>query len=111
MRHSFAPEEGSPRRGYLPKLHHERLRPLPSCGRCVIAKKSRGTWYVSFETSSPRRQFARLTETFANEREAKQFAKKKIGAAQNLTAGTINPHQPKRTVPSTQVPDWVDEPD
>jgi len=52
-----------------------------------------------------------LTETFANEREAKQFAKKKIGAAQNLTAGTINPHQPKRTVPSTQVPDWVDEPD
>jgi hypothetical protein len=52
-----------------------------------------------------------LTETFANEREAKQFARAKIGAAQNLTAGTINPHQPKRTVPSTQVPDWVDEPD
>jgi hypothetical protein len=81
-------------------------------GRCVIAKKSQGTWYVSFETSSQgKRPFARLTETFASERDAKQFAKAKMGPTQNITAGTINPHQPKRTVTPTQVPDWVEEPD
>jgi hypothetical protein len=52
-----------------------------------------------------------LTEAFATEREAKQFAKTKMGPTQNITAGTINPHAPKRTVTPTQVPDWVEEPD
>jgi hypothetical protein len=81
-------------------------------GRCAIARKSQGTWYVSFETSSQgRRPFARLTETFASEREAKQFAKAKVEPTQNVTAGTINPHTPKRIVTPMQVPDWVEEPD
>jgi hypothetical protein len=52
-----------------------------------------------------------LTETFASEREAKQFAKAKMGPTQNITAGTINPHTPKRTVPPMQVADWVEESD
>jgi hypothetical protein len=52
-----------------------------------------------------------MTETFASEREAKQFAKAKVEPTQNVTAGTINPHTPKRIVTPMQVPDWVEEPD
>ena len=74
--------------------------------------KRQGTWYVSFETPrDEKRKFARVTETFASEREAKQFAREKFGPTQKITAGTINPHMPKRTVPPMQVLDWVEEPD
>ena len=74
--------------------------------------KPQSTWYVSFETPrQEKRKFARVTETFASEREAKQFAKAKLSPTQIVTAGTINPHKPKRTVTPVQVYEWVGEPD
>jgi hypothetical protein len=77
-----------------------------------MAYKPQGRWYVSFEASpQEKRPFARLTENFASEREAKQFAKEKMGLTQNIAAGTINPHRPKRTVSPMQLLDWVEEPD
>src|SRR3981189_1434063 len=76
-----------------------------------MANKSRGTWYVSFELRQLRRTHTRATETFPNEREAKKFARAKLVEAPNVTAGTLNPHLPKRTIAATQMLEWLEEPD
>jgi hypothetical protein len=79
-----------------------------------MANKSQGTWYVSFELPRGKRSFARATETFPNEREARKFARAKLDDTPNVTAGTLNPHLPKRTIAATQILEWLeqaDEPD
>jgi hypothetical protein len=76
-----------------------------------MANKSRGTWYVSFELPRGKRALARATETFPNEREAKKFARAKLIDTPNLTAGTLNPHLPKRTVAATQIVQWLEQTD
>ena len=76
-----------------------------------MANKSRGTWYVSFDLPSAKRQRPRATETFPNEREAKKFARAKLAETQKVSAGTLNRHVPKRTIASAQMLDWLDEPD
>jgi hypothetical protein len=77
-----------------------------------MASKPQDTWYVSYETPrQEKRRFVRQTETFKTEREAKQFAQSKLAQTLHITAGTLNPYQPRRTVPSLQVFDWVKEPD
>jgi hypothetical protein len=58
----------------------------------------KGLWYVSFEPKKPRAH-ARVTETFPNEREAKKFARARLVDTPNVSAGTLNPHLPKRTSP------------
>jgi hypothetical protein len=76
-----------------------------------MANKSPDTWYVSFELPREKRKHARGTETFPNEREAKIFARAKLAESQKVSAGTLNPHVPKRTIASAQMLDWLDEPD
>jgi hypothetical protein len=76
-----------------------------------MADKSQGTWYVSFELPPGKRAQARTTETFPNEREAKKFASAKLIDTPNVTAGTLNPHLPKRTIAATQILEWLEEPD
>ena len=76
----------------------------------LTANKSRGTWYVSFELPRGKRTLARTTETFPNEREAKNFAIAKLVDTPNLTAGTLNPHLPKRTIAPTLMLEWLEEP-
>jgi hypothetical protein len=50
-------------------------------------------------------------EPFRNEQEAnKAFAKTKLAEGRNVSAGTLNPHQPKRTIASAQILDWLNEP-
>jgi hypothetical protein len=51
-----------------------------------------------------------VTETFLNEREAKKFAKTKLVDTSNVSAGTLNPHLPKRTIAATLIPEWLEEP-
>jgi hypothetical protein len=75
-----------------------------------MANKFKGTWYVSFETPRGKRQHVRRTETFPNEREAKQFARAKLVDTPNVSAGTLNPHLPKRTIATTQMLEWLEEP-
>jgi hypothetical protein len=77
-----------------------------------MANKSQDTWFVSFEL--PRHEqrshsHTRATETFPNERAAKNFVRAKLTETLKVNAGTINPHLPKRTVASTQVLDWLEE--
>jgi hypothetical protein len=77
-----------------------------------MAYASQGIWYVSFFVPPPRRgQQTRATETFPNEQEAKKFARAKLAETPYVSAGTINPHLPKRTIASTQIPKWLEERD
>jgi len=76
----------------------------------IMANRSRGTWYVSFELPRGNRKHARATETFPNEREAKKFASAKLADTQHVTAGTLNPHLPKR-IASAQMLEWLEETD
>jgi hypothetical protein len=75
-------------------------------------KRSKGTWYVSFEPKERlpgQRAFIRKTETFRDEQDAKAFAKAKLTDGSNINVGTLNPHLPKRTISSRQILDWLDE--
>jgi hypothetical protein len=75
--------------------------------------RSKGTWYVSFqsyERAGKRTHILRTTKTFQNEQEAKAFARAKLAEGSNVNAGTLNPHMPKRTIASAQMPDWLNEP-
>jgi hypothetical protein len=73
-------------------------------------KRSKGTWFVSVETSGKRGKI-RTTEPFQNERDAKTFAKAKLANGSNMNAGTLNPYRPKRLITSAQISDWLNEPD
>jgi hypothetical protein len=74
-------------------------------------KRSKDTWYVSFEPKERvgKRSQARATETFRNEHDAKAFARAKVADGSNVNAGTLNPHVPKRTITSRQVINWLEE--
>ena len=76
-------------------------------------KRSKDTWYVSFEFKERggKRSQARATETIRNEQDAKAFAKAKLADGTNINAGTLNPYQPKRIITSVQISDWLNEPD
>jgi hypothetical protein len=76
-------------------------------------KPPKWKWYVSFVPKERvgKRSQARATETFRNEQEAKAFAKTKLAEGLNVSAGTLNPHLPKRTIASAQLFDWLNEPD
>jgi hypothetical protein len=70
------------------------------------------TWYVTFEvprsgTLVPRRN-PNLTNTFETEAEARDFARAKFDSGLIVTAGTINPHLPRRAIPSEEIPAWLE---
>ena len=69
------------------------------------------TWYVSYVSSgdvSGDRAY-RSTRTFADEAEARTFARARFEAGdKTLVAGTINPAVPKRVIASAAIPDWLD---
>jgi hypothetical protein len=69
------------------------------------------TWYVTFEVQRrgilPRQRSPRETKTFATEQEAKLFARAKRDEGLAVFAGTINPHLPKRLIPSSGINAWL----
>ena len=75
--------------------------------------RSKGTWYVSYESRERigKRKQARITKIFPNEPDAKAFARTKLAEGLNVNAGTLDHHQPKRTLTSPQILDWLNEPD
>jgi hypothetical protein len=80
--------------------------------RDSMAERSKHTWYVSFKpkkTIPGKRAHSRATETFPNETDAKRFAKAKMVDTPTVTAGTLNPHRPKRTVSAAQILEWLQE--
>jgi hypothetical protein len=72
----------------------------------------RKTWYVSFELSKPKKKAAtrrspRLSETFLTEDDAKAFAYEKYNQGLIVSAGTLNPHLPRRTIPAAVIHRWI----
>jgi hypothetical protein len=68
------------------------------------------TWYVVFAVpKTAKRRGRRVTETFENESQAKEFARKKTAEGLLVNAGTINPHVPKRAIASTDIQQWIEE--
>jgi hypothetical protein len=70
-------------------------------------------WYVSYTIKPDHgsRGYARKTKTFDTEEHAKLFARGIAAGNQRITAGTINPHSPKRIVSAAEILTWVDDPD
>jgi hypothetical protein len=68
-------------------------------------------WYVTFEVRRhgilPKPRNPRETRTFVAEAEAKLFARSKLAEGLVVFAGTINPHTPKRVVPSSHIQAWL----
>ena len=71
------------------------------------------SWYVTFEVPTrgtlQRRRCPRATKTFKSENEAKEFARAKFNEGLIVHAGTVNPHLPRRTIPSSDIPGWLDD--
>ena len=76
----------------------------------LISPEARGTSHLNCR-GAKRGRHARATETFPNEREAKKFARAKLAETQHVSAGTLNPHLPKRTIASAQMLEWLEESD
>ena len=70
------------------------------------------TWYVTFEVpmdgTLQRRRHPRLTKTFVTEAKARDFARAKFIEGLMVTAGTIIPHLPRVSIPSTEIPAWLE---
>lgn len=67
------------------------------------------TWYVTFR--EPERApgvYVRNSRTFRTETEAKQFAQERLDKGCDVSAGTINPYRPKRTIGLRQIASWLE---
>jgi hypothetical protein len=68
------------------------------------------TWYVVFAVpKTAKRRGRRVTETFENESQAREFARQKTAEGLLVNAGTINPYLPKRAIASTDIQQWIEE--
>jgi hypothetical protein len=69
-------------------------------------------WYVTFEVprngTLVQRRTPHLTRTFETEAEARDFARTKFYGGLIVTAGTVNPHLPRRAIPSEEIPHWLE---
>jgi hypothetical protein len=76
-----------------------------------VAKKIPNTWYVAISVP-PREKagnYIRRSRTFASEAEAKLYATARIAEGVELSAGTLNPVIPKRTIGPLQIERWLSE--
>ena len=68
------------------------------------------TWFLVFAVpKTAKRRGKRVTETFENESQAREFARQKTAEGLLVNAGTINPHLPKRAIASTDIQQWIEE--
>ena len=75
-------------------------------------------WYVSVEApsewrpASSRAPSSRKTKPFSTEIEAKQVAKAMLADGLKVTAGTLNPHLPRRRIiTAAEIDRWIAEAD
>jgi hypothetical protein len=69
-------------------------------------------WYVSYTVKSGRgpRRHTRRTRTFDTEEHAKLFVRELAAGHQRITAGTINPHSPKKVIAAAELAAWLEAP-
>jgi hypothetical protein len=71
-------------------------------------------WYVAFgpdktvKADDSATGMVRATRTFKSEVDAKLFAMQILAKGWTASAGTLNPHQPKRVVGAAEVERWAD---
>jgi hypothetical protein len=71
-------------------------------------------WYVAYgpdktiKTDDSANGALRSTRTFKSEVDAKLFAMQILAKGWSASAGTLNPHQPKQVVGSSQIEQWAD---
>jgi hypothetical protein len=71
-------------------------------------------WYVAYgpdkavKTDDSATGLVRSTKTFKSEVDAKLFAMQIVAKGWSANAGTLNPHQPKQTIGSSQIERWAD---
>ena len=72
-------------------------------------------WYVAFgpdksSTAEDKTVLGqvRTTKTFKSEDDAKKFAREIIAKGWLVSAGTLNPHQPKQTIAASKIERWAD---
>jgi hypothetical protein len=71
-------------------------------------------WYVAYgpdkalKTDNIAAGGVRSTRTFKSEVDAKLFAMQILAKGWSASAGTLNPHQPKRVVGASEVERWAD---
>jgi len=67
-------------------------------------------WFVTYHPRAGHPGYrTRKSERFANEQDAKIFAQARVIEDPDVSAGTINPHPPKRFIGSAQIVDWLNE--
>jgi len=67
-------------------------------------------WYVAFRRPDDARVvYVRNSKTFRTEIEAKQFARERLEEGCDVSAGTINPHRPRRTIGPGQIMSWLED--
>jgi hypothetical protein len=70
-------------------------------------------WYVAYgpdkavKTDDSATGAVRSTQTFKSEVDAKLFALQILGKGWSASAGTLNPHQPKKMVGASQIEGWA----
>jgi hypothetical protein len=69
------------------------------------------TWFVTYQPVGRVSGigYSRSSKQFANEQDAKAFAKDRLTEGSEITAGTLNPHSPKRFIGAARILDWLDE--
>ena len=71
------------------------------------------TWYVAFgpdktiKSDDRATVVVRSTRTFKTETDARLFTIQILAKGWSANAGTLNPHQPKRTIAASQIEDWA----
>ena len=72
-------------------------------------------WYVAFgpdkavKTDDSATGTVRSTQTFKSEVDAKLFAIHILAKGWSASAGTLNPHQPKKVIGASQIESWADQ--
>jgi hypothetical protein len=68
-------------------------------------------WFVTYQPVGrvSGNGYSRSSKQFANERDAKAFAKDRLTEGSEITAGTLNPHSPKRFIGSARILDWLND--
>jgi hypothetical protein len=68
-------------------------------------------WFVTYKPvgSTSRKGYRRSSKQFASEQDAKAFAKDRLAEGSEITAGTLNPHSPKRFIGAARILDWLNE--
>src|SRR3984957_254318 len=75
----------------------------------LINPKGRGTSHLNCHGESERSQGR--PKHFRTSERPRNFARAKLVETPNVTAGTLNPHLPKRAIAPTLMLEWLDEPD